>query len=152
MTINTWGVRAAPALGQTQGVAPPRWGRLAVGEARWGAWRGYIAAPGPLRDLPQLVRQGGLAMRDRARRPGRFHLWQFTWLEKREGNVGIQNQVTKACMHKRAHTHTHKHTHTHTHQEQPRESVLQSKISVSTAGIHQDGLTYPLPPTTQKWS
>ena len=70
----TCGVRAAPALGQTQGVAPPGRGRLGVGEARRGAGRGRVAAPGALGDLPQLVGQRGLAVRNGAWRPSRFHL------------------------------------------------------------------------------
>lgn len=88
----TCGIRAAPALGQTQRAAPPRGGRLCVGEARRRAGRGCGAAPRALWDLPQLMGQRGLAVRNGAWRPSRFHLWQFTFKEERTTKVGLQNR------------------------------------------------------------
>lgn len=125
----TCGVRAAPALGQAQGAAPPGWGRLRVGEARRRAGRGRVAAPGALGDLPQLMGQRGLAVRNGAWRPSRFHLWQFTWMEKSEGKVGLQNQVTER-------------------QLLPQEGILQSKIiGLKSSFIFAQRTTLPMPHT-----
>lgn len=79
----TRGVGAAPALGQTQRVAPPGGRGLVVGEARRRAAGGGATA-GPLGDLPQLVRQGALALRDGPLGPGGLHFREFTFTEGEE--------------------------------------------------------------------
>lgn len=85
----TRGVGVAPALSQTQRVASPGGGGLVVGEA-WRRAAGGRAAAGPLGDLPQLVRQGPLALGDGPLGPGGLHFREFTF------TVGTRRRVTAA--------------------------------------------------------
>lgn len=80
-------------MGQAQGVATPGGRGLVVGEAWRGPGRGYVAAL--LRDFPQLMGQGGLALGDGPWRPGGLHVRQFTFTWREGGEIEDRESVTK---------------------------------------------------------
>lgn len=82
-------------MGETQRVASPGGRGLVVGEA-WRRAAGGGATAGPLGDLPQLVRQGALALRDGPLGPGRLHFREFTFTDGKQKRGGESYDIQSA--------------------------------------------------------
>lgn len=80
----TRGVGTSPSWSQAQRVAAPRRRGFVVCESWRRSGRGRGAA-GPLRNLPQLMGQRGLALGDGPLGPGGLHIRQFTCMSKQDG-------------------------------------------------------------------